>query len=91
VGALVLAPVLAVGSIVRGVNHSKVNTQIEQRQTLLPLDVPAGDELMLDLFFPLAPSPGSIELAYSDTTGEHVIVVDTRAVLSGLHIESSVE
>ncbi len=91
VGALVLAPVLAVGSIVRGVNHSKVNTQIAQRQTLLPLDVPAGDELMLDLFFPLAPSPGSIELAYSDTTGEHVIVVDTRVVLSGLHIESSVE
>ena len=88
-GAVVLAPVLAVGSVVRGVNHSAVNTQIEQRQTLLPLDVPAGDEQMLDVFFPLAPSPRTVELAYSDATGEHVIVIDTSAALNGLHIESS--
>ncbi len=91
VGAVVLAPVLAVGSIVRGVNQSAVNTQIGQRQTLLPLDVPAGDEQMLDVFFPLTPSPRTVELAYSDATGEHVIVIDISAALNGLHIESSVE
>ncbi len=87
-GVLVLAPVLAVGGIVRGVNHSAVNKQIEQRQTLLPIDVPAGDELMLDVFFPLAPSPRTVEFAYSDATGQHIIVIDTSAVLNGLHIES---
>jgi hypothetical protein len=91
VGAVVLAPVLIVGGIVRGARHRAVNTQIEQRQTLLPLDVPAGSELMLDVFFPLAPSPGTVELAYSNATGEHVIVIDTSAALNGLHIESSDE
>ncbi len=91
VGAAVLAPVLIVGGIVRGARHRAVNTQIEQRQTLLPLDVPARDELMLDVFFPLAPSPRTVELAYSDATGEHVIVIDTSAALNGLHIESSDE
>ena len=91
VGAVVLAPALAVGGILRGVNHSAVNTQIEQRQTLLPLEVPAGDELVLDVFFPLAPSPGAVELAYSNATGEHIIVIDTSAALNGLHLESSVE
>ena len=91
IGAVVLAPVLAVGSIVRGVNQSAVNKQIEQRQTLLSLDVPAGEELMLDVFFPLAPSPGTVELAYSDVTGEHIIVIDTSAALDGLHLESSVD
>ena len=89
--AIVLAPVLIVGGIVRGARHRAVNTQIEQRQTLLPLDVPAGSELMLDVFLPLAPSPGTVELAYSDATGEHVIVIDTSAALNGLHIESSDE
>ncbi len=89
--ALVLAPALAVGGIVRGVNNSAVNTQIEQRQTIMPLEVPAGDELVLDVFFPLAPSPGTVELDYSDTAGEHVIVIDTSAALNGLHIESSDE
>jgi hypothetical protein len=89
VGAVVLAPVLIVGGIVRGARHRAVDTQIEQRQTLLPLDVPAGSELMLDVFFPLAPSPRTVQLAYSDATSEHVIIIDTTAALNGLHIESS--
>ncbi len=87
----VLVPALVVGGIVRKSNNFAVNTQIEQRQTIMPLEVLAGDELMLDVFFPLAPSPVTVELAYSDTTGEHVIVIDTSAALNGLHIESSVE
>jgi hypothetical protein len=91
IGVLVFAPAILVGSIVRSARHSAVNTQIEQRQTLLPLDVPAGSELMLDVFFPLAPSPGTVELTYSNATGEHDIVIDTSATLNGLHIESSDE
>lgn len=86
---LVAAPVLAVGGLVRGVNNGAVNTQIEERQTILPLDVPAGDELALDVFFPLGPSPQTVELTYTDATGEYLIVLHTSAVLNGLHIESS--
>jgi hypothetical protein len=91
IGAVVLAPVLAVGGIARGVNHSAVNAQIEERQTILPLDVSVGDELALDVFFPLAPSPQTVELAYKDATGEYVIVIHTSTVLNDLHIESSDE
>jgi len=91
IGGLVLVPVLAVGGIVRGVNNGAVNTQIEQRQTVFPLDVSSGGEVMLDVFFPLAPSPGTVELAYSDASGEHVVVIDTSVALDGLHIVSSAD
>lgn len=86
-GLLLLGPALAVGGVVRGVNNSKVNKQIELRQTLLPHEIPADEELGLDVFFPLAPSPKVVELTYTDTTGEHVIVIDTSAALNGLHIK----
>lgn len=85
-GLLLLGPAIAVGGIVRGVNNSAVNKQIVARQTTLPLDVPAGEELGLDVFFPLAPSPQTVVLVYTDSTGEHRLVIDTRAALNGLHI-----
>ncbi len=90
-GLVLLGPALAVGGIVRGVNNSKVNTQIEQRQTILPFDVPAGEELNLDVFFPLAPSPGLVEITYTSADGEQQIVIDTRKALSNLHIKEPEE
>jgi hypothetical protein len=90
-GLLILGPVLAVGGIARGVNNSKVNNEIELRQTVLPLEIPAGEELNLDVFFPLAPSPRMVELIYTDATGEHTIVIDTSTALDGLHINTPTE
>ena len=86
---LVLAPVLAVGGVVRGVNQSKVNKQIGLRQTALPLNLAAGEEQRLDMFFPLAPSPTEVNLTYSDTSGERTLAIDTRTVLDGLHIKTA--
>jgi hypothetical protein len=86
-GLLLLGPALAVGGIVRGVNNSKVNNEIELRQTTLPLDIPAGEELGLNVFFPLAPSPKILELIYVDEAGERSLIVDTSKALDGLHIE----
>lgn len=83
---LVLVPVLAVGGVTRGINHSKVNKQIELRQTVLPLEIPTTKEHRLDLFYPLAPSPQRVELIYADSAGEHNLVIDTRTALNGLHI-----
>jgi hypothetical protein len=82
---LVLIPVAAVGAI-RGMNNKEVNEQIESRQTLLPAVLPAAQEQRLDLFFPLAPSPRQIEMAYVDSLGEYTLVIDTRTVLDGLHL-----
>ena len=91
-GALVLlGPALAVAGIVRGVNNSAVNNQIEQRQTVLPLDVSASEELTLHVFFPLAPSPGMVEVIYTDATGEHSLIIDTSTALNGLHIDTPTE
>ena len=91
-GAVLLAgPALAVGGIVRGVRNRAVSNQIEQRQTILPLELPAGKELQLDVFFPLAPSPGMVELSYTDATGEHTLIIDTSAALNGLHIDAPKE
>jgi hypothetical protein len=85
-GLLLLGPALAVGGIVRGVNNSKVNNEIERRQTLLPIEVPANKDIALNVFFPLAPSPGVVELIYVDASGENRLIIDTREALDGLHI-----
>jgi hypothetical protein len=73
------------------VNNGAVNTRIEERQTLLPLEVSTSEELSLNVFFPIAPSPGAIELSYTDATGEHSLVIDTNAALDGLHIATPKE
>ena len=88
-GVLLLGPVIAVGGIVRGVNNSAVNKQIESRQTKFPLDLPPMEAAALDVFFPLAPSPRRIELTYSDDTGEHVFLIDTQTILDGLHLDGA--
>jgi len=88
-GLLLLGPALAVGGIVRGVNNSKVNLQIELRQTVLPLEIPAGEELSIDVFFPLAPSPTMVVLTYTDASGEHSLFIDTSTALDGLHIDAA--
>ncbi len=86
-GLIVLGPALAVGGIVRGVNNSKVNTQIEVRQSRLPLTLAAGETLLVRVFFPIAPSPQQIEIAYIDDVGEYIAVVDTAKALEGLHLD----
>lgn len=90
-GLLLLGPALAVGGIVRGVNNSKVNKQIELRQTTLPVEIPANEEIGLDVFFPIAPSPKQVELTYTDVAGEHALVIDTSFALDGLHIDENAE
>ena len=88
-GLLLLGPALAVGSIVRSANNRAVNRQIELRQTAIPIEIAAGEELVLDAFFPIVPSPQRIEIIYADTDGEYRLLVDTSAALSGLHIAPS--
>ena len=42
----------------------------------------------MNLFFPIAPSPASIEVNYSDASGQHVLLIDTTAALNGLHLSA---
>ena len=84
--AFVVAPILIVGGIMQGVNNHKVTAEIVARHTALPVTVAANETLRLNIFFPLAPSPQRIDIAYSGSIGERVISLDTNEVLDGLHI-----
>lgn len=86
VTGLVLAPVLAVGGVFRGVNNSRVSDQIEVRQAQFPVTLQNDDEKGLNVFFPLAPSPRKIELTYVDSQGKYILVIDTETALAGLHL-----
>lgn len=84
--ALIVAPILIVGGIAQVVNNQKVNAEIVARHTTLPVTVAANETLRLNLFFPLAPSPQRIDIAYSGSFGERVISLETHELLNGLHI-----
>jgi hypothetical protein len=90
-GGLILVPVFAVGGVMRGVNNSRVNKEIESRQTLLPIELQGEEERSLDIFFPLTPSPRQIELTYVSLRGEHTLVIDTHTALEGLHLAQAEE
>jgi hypothetical protein len=85
-GALLLAPVFITGGVIKGVNNSKVSNEIEKRQTLLPMQLRPDEYRPVDLFFPIAPSPSRIEVNYTDSAGEHMLVLDTSEALAGLHL-----
>jgi len=86
VGAVVVAPVLAVGGVFRGVNNSKVSTEIENRSTDLPVTIGTNQEVALNAFFPISPSPVRMEINYSDADDSYVLTIDTSEVLGGLHL-----
>jgi hypothetical protein len=88
VGAVVIAPVLAVGGVFRGINNSKVSTEIENRSSDLPMTIDAIHEIAVDAFFPLSPSPVRIEINYSDADHTYVLAINTSEALSGLHLRA---
>lgn len=85
-GALVLAPVLVAGGVVRMANNSRVNSEIDARSTELPLVIGAEATESLSFFFPITPSPARIELHYSSAGEAEVLTIDTAEALHGLHI-----
>lgn len=85
-GAVLVAPVLMTAGIVVGVQEIRVQNEIRHRSTVFPVTVAADQDLLLDVFFPIAPAPQRVEMTYHDASGEHVLVIDTKAALSGLHL-----
>ena len=81
-GAVIAAPILVFGGIMRAVNHRKVNDEIVRRHTVFPVTLAPGEERMLSVFFPLTPSPQRIDIEL----GTGVLSIDTAAILTGLHL-----
>lgn len=85
-GFILAAPVLMGVGIARIVNNSKVDNRIESRATRMPVTLPAGGDVALDVFFPISPSPRHVTIRYSDDQGDHQLELDTRQTLAGLHL-----
>ncbi|MEO1080658.1 MAG: hypothetical protein AAFY29_13960 [Pseudomonadota bacterium] len=85
-GAVLAAPVLVTAGVVRSVHNSSVGAEISRRQTSLPRHVAPGSSAVLDLFFPIAPSPGVLRVDYRDAAARHVLAIDVAKVLHGLHL-----
>ena len=62
---VVLVPVLAVGGVFRGINNSRVNNQIESRQTLLPIVLEEEEKKFSSCFFPCHRLRDELRLAMS--------------------------
>lgn len=90
-GVLLVGPILMVGGVSRMVNNGRIDEAIQQRQTLLPLEVPAGQKVLLDIFLPVTPSPTRVEIRYAEDGLEKTLVLDTQSALTGLHIPEGIQ
>lgn len=91
VAAGVIGPLVLAGGMLQGFNEAQVTREIVIRQTSFPVALGPGVESNLDLFFPVAPSPKRVEIQYIDTSGTHVLTIDTRQVLRGLHFDQNAD
>lgn len=85
-GLLVAGPAMLAAGVVRAVNNNKVNNRIGELHAKLPIVVAGRTERRIVVFFPLAPSPRSVQLAYRDAQGEGLLAIDTAQALAGLHL-----
>ena len=86
-GAVLAAPALVGVGIARAVNNGKVDKEIQARSVALPLVVEPGETADLTLFFPLAPSPEKIRVAYEANGMQSEFDLTTADELFGLHID----
>ncbi|MBL4661474.1 MAG: hypothetical protein JKY19_14040 [Alcanivoracaceae bacterium] len=85
-GAVVVAiPALAIGGIVKIVNNTKVSNQIKKRQTQMPLSISTKQKEIIDLFYSAIPGPKQIEILYSDSNEQHVLIMNLGEKFNKLH------
>jgi hypothetical protein len=70
----------------RAYDNHKVTQEIERRHTILPATVISQQPVILDIFFPLAPSPSQLEITYLVAGAKKTLVVNTGKALKGLHL-----
>jgi len=85
-GLMVTGPVLGTVGVVRAVRAHKMDKRIRARHTPLPVTLAPGEEKMLDLFYPIMPSPNTVAITYRQGGAENRIEIDTRQALLGLHL-----
>ena len=89
VGVLIAGPLIVREGQERARNELAVSNEIRSRQSRVPMLIESGGDRPMDLFYPLAPSPQSIEISYRNSSGEHVLILETQPELQGLHVDLS--
>jgi len=84
---LLIGPAIVTLGVVQVLRNKKVAREIKHRQTRLPVLLAPQEAAVMDLFFPLAPSPRFMALDYRTGGKALRLDVDTRMALSGLHIQ----
>ena len=85
-GILLAAPVLIWVGIVRVIDSGKVDKRIESRASPLPVTLPAGSDVLLDVFLPITPPPRALRFHYRTAQGDQQLQVDTSRMLERLHL-----
>lgn len=86
VGLVLVGPVILVSGVNKSINNNKLNEEIKKRATVLPHVLSGSGSVNMDLFYPLSPSPKSIQVEYQIKGVEHELKIDTSEALEGLHI-----
>jgi hypothetical protein len=80
------AALVGTGALVVVFQEAELQGEISRRSRKLPLQMKPRQALSFHAFFPLAPAPERVEVQYVDASGKHVLVIDTREPLAGLHL-----
>ncbi len=88
-GAILAAPVIIGGGVVRAGNTHRVHKEIVRRQTEFPVVLSTGEKQAMDVFFPISPSPQRLVLTYQLDGSEGELVIDTSTALHGLHLAAA--
>lgn len=83
---LVFVPAVVGIGVVRHFRRKKVAKEIEKRHTALPVSINSHENLFLDVFYPLAPSPIQLEITYKVAGVNETLIINTNEALKGLHL-----
>jgi len=86
-GLYLASPVILAVGLVKAVNNEQVDKRIQARQTVTPVKLAAGEEVNLDVFFPVTPSPLMVRVVYETAAGQQTLAMLTAEPMQGLHIK----
>lgn len=83
---IVAVPVLVGAGVYRGVVNNEISEEIQKRSTSMAVKILTNESYSLGLFFPLAPSPTTVEIRYTSNDIQRSLILDTTDSLRNLHI-----
>jgi hypothetical protein len=90
VATYVAAGALAGAGVIKLVNNTQVQSEIERRHTPVPAAI-GGSASTVVVFFPIVPLPSAVEISYVDGAAENLVRLPLTAVLAETHAPSTAQ